>query len=247
MIILDRAEDTSIPDTGEILEILLAGAPVTQLPFITSFVEFDDAQNDTALENFHGVTNGVTAVTILEAPTDEGLERQLKALSVYNPNVLPAVVTIRLNDNAVTRIILSLSLIGGATLQYNDGEGFRVIDSDGNIQIITTENPVPLNRLVQSNPSAASLTDAYTVPAATQFTGKIIVANRSATPTSFRLSLAPNGAGNADSQYIAYDTQISNNNIYESPEFSIDAADVVRVYATLATLTFTITGKEQAI
>ena len=97
----------------------------------------------------------------------------------------------------------------------------------------------------QSDPSATTLTDAYTVPAAREFVGHVIVANRSATPTAFRISLAPNGAADANSQYIAYDVPIGANDVYTSPKFGIDATDKVRVYATLATLSFTVTGVEK--
>ena len=247
MIILDRFADDTVPDTGTLLEFLLAGASVTALPFVTSFVEFQDVDQNVAVTLFNGVSNGVTPVTILEPPTNDGYTRQLKALSVYNPNVASATVTIRLNDNATTRIIIKTILDTDDTLQYNDGEGFRVIDKDGNIKTVVLATPAEVSKLAQSNPSAASLTDAYTVPALTYFTGKVIVINRSTTPTTFRLSLAPNGAADANSQYMAFDTPIGPNDIYESPVFDIDAADVVRVYATLATLTFTITGKERAV
>jgi len=245
MIILDRAEDLSVPDAGEYLDFLLGGASVSTLTFLTSFVEFNDPQQEISPENQSGTSNGTTPVVILSPPSDTALTRQLKSLSIYNPNAASTTVTVRFVDDVTTRIILKTVLDLDDTLQYNDGEGFRVIDKDGNIKIITAPLPLEINKLAQSNPSAATLTDAYTVPTSTQFRGKVIVVNRSSTATSFRISLAPNGAADANSQYIAYDVPISGNNVYESSEFFIDAADVVRVYATLATLTFNITGIER--
>lgn len=99
--------------------------------------------------------------------------------------------------------------------------------------------------LGQSNPSATTLTDLYTVPASTEVVGQVIVANRSAVATSFRISLAANGAADDNSQYIAYDVAIAGNAVYSSPKITIDATDKVRVYATLATLTFTLMGGEE--
>lgn len=96
--------------------------------------------------------------------------------------------------------------------------------------------------LAQSAPSATTLTDAYTVPSSTDVTVHVVVANRSAVATMFRISVAANGAGDATSQYIAYDTAIAGNDVYVSPKITANASDVVRVYATLATLTFTVTG-----
>ena len=99
-------------------------------------------------------------------------------------------------------------------------------------------------KTAQSNPLAATLTDIYTVPASTKFEGRVIVANRSAIATSFRISIAIAGAANDDKQYIAYDVAIIANDVYESPRIAVAATDVVRVFATLATLSFTLTGLE---
>lgn len=103
-----------------------------------------------------------------------------------------------------------------------------------------------LKVLAQSNPLAATLTDAYTVPGATQtVVSSIWVANRSATATSYRISVAINGAADNNVQYLAYDVQIlGNESVMAVGGITIDAADVIRVYATLATLTFSIFGSE---
>jgi hypothetical protein len=100
--------------------------------------------------------------------------------------------------------------------------------------------------LAQNNPSATTLTDMYTVPAlTTAVISSIVVANRSATATSFRVSIAVAGAADNNKQYIAYDVPISGN---ETKTFqlgvSLGAADVIRGYATLATLSFNVFGVE---
>ncbi len=101
-------------------------------------------------------------------------------------------------------------------------------------------------KLAGVNPSAATLTDAYTVPAVTStVVSTIVIANRSATPTAFRLSHSLAGAADNNHQYLAYDVAIGANEVIT---LTIGAAlattDVLRVYATLATLTFTIYGVE---
>jgi hypothetical protein len=242
MIILDRGEDTTIPDTGELLEFLLGGASVSPLPFIVSAIELDDVNREFIPLNQHGVSNGATPVTILDQPSDTELSRQLKALSIYNPNVANTTVTVRFNDNAVTRIIIVTTLEQFDTLQYNDGEGFRVIDGNGNLKLITSAAPAETFVIDQTNPGAASLTDAYVVPAGFKFEFKATVINRSATPTAYRLSIAIAGAADSNEQYIAFDVPIAGNGIYQSSSYKINATDVIRVYATLATLSFTITG-----
>lgn len=100
--------------------------------------------------------------------------------------------------------------------------------------------------LGQTNPGAASLTDSYTVPAATEaIISSITVANRSSTQTSFRIAIAPAGAADNLVHYVAYDVVIVGNDVYaRQPGFTLAATDKIRVYATLATLTFQFHGSE---
>jgi hypothetical protein len=100
--------------------------------------------------------------------------------------------------------------------------------------------------LGQSNPSAATLTDAYTVPSVTEaIVSSVTVTNRSAAATSFRLSIAVAGAADSNEQYISYDVPIAGN---ETKSFTLGVTmattDVFRVFATLATLSFNIFGVE---
>mgnify|MGYP001564129627 CR=1 FL=1 len=99
--------------------------------------------------------------------------------------------------------------------------------------------------LAQSNPVAATLTNAYTVPASTSTViSSIVVCNRGAA-TSFRISIAVAGAANDDKQYLYYDIAITANNTFSAVlGITLAATDVVRVYATLATLSFNIFGIE---
>ena len=100
--------------------------------------------------------------------------------------------------------------------------------------------------LGQSKPSAATLTDAYTVPAATTATvSTITVANQSATATSFRISVAINGAADAAAQYLYYDIAIPGNNTFATTiGITLASGDVIRVYNTLATCSFNVFGVE---
>lgn len=106
--------------------------------------------------------------------------------------------------------------------------------------------PSTFKILGQSKPSAATLTAAYTVPALTTATvSTITVANQSATATSFRISVAVNGAADTAAQYLYYDIAISGNNTFAATiGLTLGAGDVVRVYNTLATCSFNIFGVE---
>ena len=100
--------------------------------------------------------------------------------------------------------------------------------------------------LGQSAPSAATLTTAYTVPSATQtIVSTIVVCNRSGTATSFRIAIRPDGAAISNEHYLAYDVEILGNEVYTfTIGATLDADDVISVYATLATLSFNVFGQE---
>jgi len=100
--------------------------------------------------------------------------------------------------------------------------------------------------LSQSAPSAAALTALYTVPAATEaVASSIVVTNRSSTATAFRVSVAPAGAADTVAQYLYYDIPIPGNDTFiATVGLTLAATDVVRVYATLATLSFSLFGTE---
>ena len=100
--------------------------------------------------------------------------------------------------------------------------------------------------LGQLNPSAATLTALYTVPALTStVVSTISVCNRSATPTVFRLSVAIAGAADNNVQYFAFDVPIgANETKWFTGGLTLATTDVLRAYALLATLTFQAWGTE---
>lgn len=100
--------------------------------------------------------------------------------------------------------------------------------------------------LGQSNPLAASLTTLYTVPAVTSTVcSSIVICNRSATATSFRVAVRPLGAVISNEHYIYYDVTLAGNDTFIATiGITLATTDVVSVYATLATLSFTLFGQE---
>lgn len=106
--------------------------------------------------------------------------------------------------------------------------------------------PTVYKVLGQSAPSATTNTDVYTVNAATQqVISSIIIANRGATSTSFRIAIRPDGAALANQHYIAFDSPISpNDSVALTLGLTIDSSDVITVYAGNANLTFSIFGSE---
>ena len=98
--------------------------------------------------------------------------------------------------------------------------------------------------LGQSAPAAATLTTAYTVGASTEgIVSTVTVCNRSATATTFRIAVRPAGASIANAHYVAYDQAIAGNEtVVITLGFGLATTDVVSVYNTLATLSFTVGG-----
>ena len=99
--------------------------------------------------------------------------------------------------------------------------------------------------LGQSKPLATTLTALYTVPAATStVVSSLVVCNQGAA-TSYRISVAIAGAGDTAAQYLAYDVAIgANTSDTWTIGITLAATDVVRVYNTLATLSFNLFGQE---
>ena len=102
--------------------------------------------------------------------------------------------------------------------------------------------------LGQSNPAATTATTLYTVPSATEaVVSTIVIANLTATAATFRIAIRPNGAALANSQYIAYDITVgASDSTALTLGITMDAADVITVYASTANLTFTAFGSEIA-
>lgn len=106
--------------------------------------------------------------------------------------------------------------------------------------------PTNYKVLGQSNPAATTLTTLYTVPAATEAViSSIVVANLAATSATFRIAVRPNGAAIANAQYIAYDITLgASDSTCLTLGVTMDAADVLSVYASSATVTFSAFGSE---
>lgn len=100
--------------------------------------------------------------------------------------------------------------------------------------------------LGQSAPSATTATTLYTVPASTDaVVSTISVCNRAATAGTYRIAIRPAGATLANSHYIAYDSSVAaNNTTFISVGVTLDATDVITVYASSADMTFSAFGTE---
>jgi glucose-6-phosphate dehydrogenase assembly protein OpcA len=106
--------------------------------------------------------------------------------------------------------------------------------------------PTNYKVLGQSNPAATTLTTLYTVPSATEaVVSSIVIANLTSSSATFRIAIRPDGASIANSQYIAYDITVgASDSTVLTLGLTLNAADVISVYASTTTLTFSAYGSE---
>ena len=102
--------------------------------------------------------------------------------------------------------------------------------------------------LGQSAPAATTETTLYTTPASTVTTvSTICVCNRSATPATFRVSVAVTGGATANKDYIYYDVALPGNDTFSATiGITLAETDKLKVYASTADLSFNAFGLERA-
>jgi hypothetical protein len=102
--------------------------------------------------------------------------------------------------------------------------------------------------LGQSNPAATTATTLYTCPASTQTViSTITICNQAGTSGTYRIAVRPNGATLAPEHYVVYDATIqANTTAAYTLGLTIDASDVVTVYASSTSLSFNAFGSEIA-
>ena len=100
--------------------------------------------------------------------------------------------------------------------------------------------------LGQLAPAATTATNVYTVGSGIETViSTIIIANRAATAGTFRLSVRPNGATQADYHYIAYDVPVAaNDSTTLTLGITMDAADVLTAYCSSADMSINVFGTE---
>ena len=102
--------------------------------------------------------------------------------------------------------------------------------------------------LGQSNPSATTATTLYTVPSVTQtVVSTVTVCNQAATAATYRIAVRVGGAALTATQYVAYDVSLpANATDTLTLGLTLGAADIITVYASTATMSFSAFGSEIA-
>jgi hypothetical protein len=100
--------------------------------------------------------------------------------------------------------------------------------------------------LGQSNPAATTATTLYTVPSATQAVcSTLSVCNQGASSATFRVAVRPAGATLAATHYLVFDSSLTaNDSAFLTLGITLATTDVVTVYASSASLSFSLFGSE---
>jgi hypothetical protein len=106
-------------------------------------------------------------------------------------------------------------------------------------------------KIVQSRPSAATLTDLYAPAAGKRFIGQLFVVNETTSSIGARVSLADDGAVDGASQYIlggnVNSASIPGDGFpYALTGIILGTTDKIRVYAVTVGLVFTLNGIERS-
>jgi len=97
--------------------------------------------------------------------------------------------------------------------------------------------------LGQASPAATTLTDLYSPPSGRHASVRVVVCNRG-TDTTVRVSLAPQGAADAVSQYVVYDLELPANESSATTTLTVGGFDVIRGRSASGNVSFTVTGIE---
>lgn len=110
-----------LDSTLKSLQILLGEVITTSNCDITA--SYADQSTDGFLPGANDtVTNGVTAVTAVAAPT-AGYQRSVQEVRVHNNDTVTHTITLRLNDNGTFRIVQSQSITSGGDFLYSPTSG----------------------------------------------------------------------------------------------------------------------------
>ena len=92
-----------------------------------------NGQLDTPISQ-SGTSNGTTAVTVVSAPPNHNQQIRLRTFMLTNADTAQATVLWQKVDGSTTRTLMQFILAVNDSLQYNDTDGWQILDSSGEVK-----------------------------------------------------------------------------------------------------------------
>jgi hypothetical protein len=122
-----------LSNTTDSLQVVLASAVTTNQ--LRCYVAYRDTTATTITPNRAvATTNNTTPVTLLSAPSASA-QKIVDYLSIYNSDTANAVVTVYINSSSTTYKLTETTLGPGEKLEFQEGQGFRSLATDGSLKI----------------------------------------------------------------------------------------------------------------
>jgi hypothetical protein len=107
------------------------------------------------------LTNNTTAVDLVTSPASS-TQRVVSYLSVYNTDTASSTVTINIVSSSTSYAVFVTTLAVGEKIEYQQGEGFRVLASDGTVKIVPNAQGLPASSVLQNSFLSADVTTTST-------------------------------------------------------------------------------------
>lgn len=117
-----------LAQTTDTIKVVLGGAPVTQLPIVSSYRDVTTSAYTPGRNAIN--TNSTTPVDAVGAPA-ASTQRVIDFINIYNPNTANATVTVRLDLNGTSYDLTSVTLAQGERLVYQESIGWQTFTIAG--------------------------------------------------------------------------------------------------------------------
>jgi hypothetical protein len=147
--------------TTDTLEVVLGGAITTnQLPVVSSWRDITTTGYTPGRSNIN--TNSTTAIIAVAAPA-ASTYRVIDHVSIYNADTAAATVTVRIDANATEYTLVKVTLGIGERLEFAEGEGWTVLDTNGAVKNVNATNGIQTvvlaSDVTNANASANTIAD----------------------------------------------------------------------------------------
>ena len=143
--------------TTDKIQVVLAGNVTTNQ--LKCYAAYNDTTTASITPGRNvSLTNNTTAVDLVTSPA-ASTQRVVSYLSVYNTDTANATVTVNLVSSSTNYALYKATLLPGEKLEYQQGDGFKTIDTNGSIKIIPNQTGPPSSLVLTSTLISADVTN----------------------------------------------------------------------------------------